>query len=412
MINHTHEKLKKAFTQAKEKYLQKKEHFSMRMEKMLIKGHDDVAAQMRQLFDKLENTLQFLQEALFSQAPAQADAALIKSKLKEFKKSYKQLNELSKPIVQQWVEAIFIALALALVLRNFIFGLYHVPTGSAEPNILVGDRIWGNKMAYYLGDVKRGDLVIFDNPEFHYDRSSSFHRLWQQYVGFPIPLLGLGVGPDNVVKRVIALPGDIVEGKIENNKTAIYVNGKKQTEEYVNPHPLIRLRKTTGFIPFQSFGPLRVPSFLQLHTKEVNYTYVPGIDYEEQPFYRFTSDEIVKRPDAGGMILAQPYSPCYVIDFSGQELVYSVDTFGPMTVPQDKYWVMGDSRKNSRDARYWGFLDKNLIHGRASFVIYSIDSEEPLWIFELIKHPIDFWVKKIRWNRFFKNLGGFNGKQE
>lgn len=411
-MNQTHERLKNNFISLKEKYLQKKEYFAKRMEKMMLKGHDDVAGQMRQLFDQLETTMRFLQDSLFATTPVQIDNALIASKIKEFKKAYKQLNELCKPILQQWAEAIFIALALALVLRNFIFGLYHVPTGSAEPNILVGDRIWGNKMAYYLGEVKRGELVIFDNPEFNYDRSSTFHRLWQQYIGFPIPLLGLGAGPDNVVKRVVGIPGDTIEGRIENNKTVIYVNGKKINEQYVNPYPLIRLRKTTGFLPLQSFGPFHIPSFLQQHTKEVNYTYVPGIAYDQQPFYQFTPDEVVRRIDTGDMILAQPYSPCYVVDLTGQELVYSVDAFGPMTVPEGKYWMMGDSRKNSRDARYWGFLDKSLIHGRASFVIYSIDSEEPLWLFELIKHPIDFWTKKIRWNRFFKGLGGFNGKQE
>lgn len=411
-MNAIHEKLKKNFISLKEKYLNKKEYFTKRMEKMIESGNDDVAGQMRLLFDQIESTIRFVQESLYSSAHNQIDGDQIAAKLKSFKKDYKLLNELCKPILRQWVEAIVIALVLALVLRNFIFGLYHVPTGSAEPNILVGDRIWGNKMAYYFGSVKRGELVIFDNPEFRYDRSNFIGCLWQRYVGFPIPLLGLGSGPDNVVKRVIGLPGDVIEGRVENGKTAIYVNGKKLSEIYVNQYPLIRLKKSTGIIPFRSFGPIMIPSFLQKQTKEVNYTYVPGIDYDQQPFYRFSKDEIVLRGDSGSKVLSEPYTPCFVVDPSGQELVYNVDTFGPMTVPSGKLWVMGDSRKNSRDARYWGFLDQKLIHGRASFVIYSIDSEEALWIFELLKHPIDFWQKKLRLNRFFKNLGGFNGKQE
>ena len=61
-----------------------------------------------------------------------------------------------KSAIVYWLGSIAVALATAVILRMFIFGLYHVPTGSAEPNLLVGDRIWGNKMAYYFGKVKQG----------------------------------------------------------------------------------------------------------------------------------------------------------------------------------------------------------------------------------------------------------------
>jgi hypothetical protein len=86
--------------------------------------------------------------------------------------------------------------------------------------------------------------------------------------------------------------------------------------------------------------------------------------------------------------------------------------FGPLTVPDGKYWMMGDSRKNSRDSRWWHFLDRERIHGRASFIIYSIDSEEAFWLFELIKHRINFWTKSIRFNRFFKILWQHNGRPD
>jgi hypothetical protein len=65
---------------------------------------------------------------------------------------------------------------------------------------------------------------------------------------------------------------------------------------------------------------------------------------------------------------------------------------------------MGDNRKNSRDSRWWQFLDAEYIRSRASFVMWSIDSDEAFWFFDLIKHPIDFFTKHVRWNRFFKSL--------
>jgi hypothetical protein len=85
-----------------------------------------------------------------------------------------------------------------------------------------------------------------------------------------------------------------------------------------------------------------------------------------------------------------------------------VDIFGPIKLQEGQYWVMGDSRKNSNDSRFWGPLDEKYIHGRASFIIYSIDSGEAFWLFDLIKHPIDFWFKYIRWNKIFKGLGKYN----
>jgi len=283
---------------------------------------------------------------------------------------------------------------LVLVVRNCMF---NVPTGSAEPTILVGDRIWGNKFAYYFDDVKPGDLVIFDDPNFIYDRSSSIQYLWQKYVGFDIPILGLKGGPAKWVKRVIAVPGDTIEGRIEHGKTAVYLNGKKLEEPYVNRLPLVHVMRERGLLPFKRFGPLGVPGFLQVEQRHCCYTYDPSVPFGEQPYYNIALQEVVVNPVTHEPIFEMPGSAT-LRDSSGA----SVDEFGPIVVPDGKYWVMGDSRKNSADSRMWLFLDKELIAGRASFIMYSLDSEEHWWGFDLLKHPIEFWTRIVRWNRIIK----------
>jgi signal peptidase I len=308
---------------------------------------------------------------------------------------------MTKPIWRQWIEAVVVALFLAVILRNFLFGLYHVPSGSAEPTILVGDRIWGNKMAYYFQQPQRGDLVIFDNPEFSYTSTNILVYWWQRYVGMGIPFIGIDNGPDNWVKRVIAGPGDVIEGRVENDKTVIYINGKVLDEPYVNQYPLIRLTKTTGFIDADYFGPFAIPSFLRFMQKQVRYSYDPSKILSQQPFYCMTEDETVKNFETSRYILDLPYSPSYRFDVLSKSCV---DIFGPFTIPAGKYWVMGDSRKNSRDSRFWLFLDEKLIHGRASFIIWSLDSEETFWLFDFIKHPLDFVIKHVRWTRIFKGF--------
>ena len=51
------------------------------------------------------------------------------------------------------------------------------------------------------------------------------------------------------------------------------------------------------------------------------------------------------------------------------------EQFGPVTVPDDKYFVMGDNRDNSQDSRYWGFLPRDYIKGKALLVYWSYESD-------------------------------------
>lgn len=66
------------------------------------------------------------------------------------------------------------------------------------------------------------------------------------------------------------------------------------------------------------------------------------------------------------------------------------DNWGPIRVPEDSYFVLGDNRDNSEDSRYWGFVDKDSVRGRPWFVYYSFDpsSDEGA-----------AWMKDVRWGR-------------
>lgn len=394
--------LKNYFEKWRLKYEAKRHKFQDVIYSWATKSSKDSYNKGLQLVSKADELIKEISEAILSSA----DLTKYESKIISLKKIYKELNEFTKPLWLQWLEAIVVAGVAVIILRNFLFGLYHVPTGSAEPTLLVGDRVWGNKLAYRLGsNPERGDYIICDNPLFVFDKSNPINYFWQKYVGFAIPLIGLGAGPDNWTKRVIAVPGDTIEGKVENGKTKIYINGKLLNEPYVNPYPLICLEKKTGIIDLDSVGPIPIPDFFRLKNKLVFYTYDPEKDFLHQPFYNMSPDEIQYKPGTLNRWLKMPYEPS-----KGANGKY-IDSFGPFTVPDGKYWVMGDSRRNSADSRVWGFLDRKLIHGRASFIIYSVDSEEPFWFLELLKHPINFWTRSLRWNRFFKGISNDNIKK-
>lgn len=61
---------------------------------------------------------------------------------------------------------------------------------------------------------------------------------------------------------------------------------------------------------------------------------------------------------------------------------------GPFVIPEGKYFMMGDNRNNSQDSRFWGFLDKNRIIGRANFMFFPFGRINVLWdkYFELYKN--------------------------
>jgi len=83
-----------------------------------------------------------------------------------------------------------------------------------------------------------------------------------------------------------------------------------------------------------------------------------------------------KKVHIDGTLLDEPYVQ-YLIP-PDEEGAFDFDVrvqYGPVTVPDGQYFMMGDNRDNSQDSRYWGFLPGDYVKGRALFVYFSLSDE-------------------------------------
>jgi len=177
-----------------------------------------------------------------------------------------------------------------------------VPTGSMNPTIVEGDLVYVNKAAYDLrvpltmhrvaqwADPKNGDIVVLFSPED-------------------------GI---RLVKRVIGIPGDVVE--MRDNR--LFINGRAL--DY-------------GALPLEE---------------------VDDLESELRESSIFAEENLVGKKHA---VMAIPRIPA------------RARTFPQIVVPKGKYFVMGDNRDNSKDSRMFGFADRTSIVGRAQGVIVSFN---------------------------------------
>ena len=228
-----------------------------------------------------------------------------------------------REVILDYAKSIGIALAIALLLKQFVFQAFRIPTGSMLETLQIGDYLFANKFLYgaktpervrigkltLLKDLpvlqlpairqpRQGDIIVFEYPR---DRNLDY------------------------IKRCVAVAGD----SVEVHDGVLSVNGK---------------------VYESNFGDL-----------DGDHSCVPSwTDPESCPAPRAKKDQA----RYGGNPRNREWP------LAGME--------SPYVVPEGHIFMMGDNRYNSMDSRYWGPLDVKLIKGKAMFLYWSWNSEKHL----------------------------------
>lgn len=198
-------------------------------------------------------------------------------------------------------KGLILFLCLFGVFRTAVADWNPIPSASMRPNLLEGDVVFVNRLAYDLklpltnnilahtGEPQRGDVVTFDSPQ----------------------------DGTRLIKRLVAVPGDVVELRNER----LVINGQEA-----------------------QWGPVETV------VEPLGKAQVPALRVQEQIDGRTRQVQFVP------------------------QIRTPARNFGPVTVPADQYLMLGDNRDNSGDSRFFGFVPRDHLIGRAERVLVSADT--------------------------------------
>lgn len=230
------------------------------------------------------------------------------------------------------------AVVIYLIVKTLLVEAFRIPSGSMIPTLLIGDWLFVNKAAY-------GPTIPFTNSHLPGYTSPKHGDVVVFVSPYQPDEAQIGNDPTpTLVKRLIGMPGDTLFMR----DGVVNINGVPQRQGFAATNPKGDPNSTDPLFDWQ-------------HQYELK----------------------------GSRFGAAPAQPTH-------------DNWGPLLVPKDHYFMMGDNRYCSKDSRYWGLVPKDNIRGRPLFVYYSytpgVGASDTQCDGVRSDRPLPF-ISDIRWSR-------------
>jgi len=283
-----------------------------------------------------------------------------------------KMKQQAKHWLRDWIEAILWAVCMVLLINQYLFQMYRIPSGSMSGTLEIGDMIFVDKLSYGpellpgmikfpgMKNAARGEVIVFENPA--YLSKGPVFTILQQFIYMAtITLVDIDLdeaGQPRVhylIKRAIGVDGDtirVVDGEVSFlfKGTASWIAEREYQNLDGFVYPLRRMVKEEDYRTIKAAGEKASKIEMGLVPSSSLPPYNP---FDELAFNAARIEELA---------MAYPHDARIITEHrrigSG------------WYVPEGRVFPMGDNRDNSKDARWFGAVSRKKVLGHALLIYW------------------------------------------
>ncbi|PKL09906.1 MAG: signal peptidase I [Spirochaetae bacterium HGW-Spirochaetae-7] len=285
-----------------------------------------------------------------------------------------KMKQQAKHWIRDWAEAILWAVCMVLLINQYLFQMYRIPSGSMSGTLEIGDMIFVDKLVYGpellpgmakmpgAREARRGEVIVFENPA--YLSKGPVFTILQQFV-YMATLTLVDIDLDEagqprvhyLIKRAIATGGDtvrVVDGEVSFlfQGTSGWVTEREYQKASGFSYPLRRMVKPEDYPSIGSAGRIAA---------RIDMGIIPA---SSLPAYNPYDELALNRTRLAELAAAYPQDARIVAE---DRKIHS-----GWYVPEGRLFPMGDNRDNSKDARWFGAVSLDKVLGHALFVYWPL----------------------------------------